>query len=160
MSDTDREQIRDLMTAQANRLAMFKDFALRGNAGRDAMAAWLFGVSGGNTKKAVQIMDAVIAWAKECQAIPEPWQLDGIVKPFVPQAEPSAPLASPDCPDCGGSGYMEVIRGGYAGSTHCRCGGLPPGSEARKYTGKRDLHFYQSFMNALNRKALKKLGEE
>jgi hypothetical protein len=44
---------------------------------------------------------------------------------YPPLPAATGPLASLDCPDCAGTGWMRVMVGAYDGVAKCRCGGHP-----------------------------------
>ena len=44
--------------------------------------------------------------------------------------DPQFKIAAPDCPDCEGTGWMQIRVGSYEGVLRCRCGGYPPGPMA------------------------------
>lgn len=116
----DNDDLLVFCTGQASRLGVFRDWNFMENAGRLEFVRFL-AMCVARERIALIVDQAVML-----PQMPTLAALRDIKdKLFPPLPDASGPLASLDCPDCAGTGWMGMSVGAYQGVAKCRCGGNP-----------------------------------
>lgn len=106
--------------AQAERLGVFREWGFMLPPARAEFAGFLSRCVARDKIAGIVDQAVMLAQMPTLAALAE---IRDQLYPRLPEA--TGPIASLDCPDCAGTGWMAVVVGAYQGVAKCRCGGHP-----------------------------------